>query len=267
MANAKDYKPKDSGILCGVVGMPATGKSTLILSAGEVGKLAVALSPKSELDRYAGNDLEYEVFWDDLWQPWAGKYQAGAFQRFLKWLAAQAERPATEVRTVGIDTGGAFSDLAMHEVMQQHGNDDPMSLEHGRAFYPHNQLMKQMIAVCALLSARGKNVIVAWHGSMREQEGIGDVKEIVANRQTGVKELRYEDKVMPVMHGSLRQSIAKDFSLWLHTKIDGFGAGLRYLVQAVPSKDALSRSRLPFKEGVNTAKLPNNFKAVLEVLR
>jgi len=125
MPNAKNYKPKSR--LISVAGGPGTGKSTFILSASKVGKLAVALSPQAELDTYAGHDVEYDIFVDEGWQPFKEKYEASAYNRLMKWLDNIDKRK--DIGIVGVDAMSAVSDLIMHEATKMNKTDNPMDIE------------------------------------------------------------------------------------------------------------------------------------------
>lgn len=261
MPNAKDYKPKAR--LISVAGGPGTGKSTFILSASAVGKLAVALSPVAELDTYAGHDVEYEVFVDEGWQPFKDRYEASAYNRLMKWLDNIDKRK--DIGIVGVDAMSAVSDLIMHEATKMNKTDNPMDIEHGRAYGSHNGMMKQLIQQLELIQLHGKHVIVSWHVQLRESEGAGEAKKVVDKK--GNVEFKFEDRLLPIMHGSMRQDIAKHFSLFFHTKLVGKGLGVKYFLQAVPDEVAPAKTRVKFKEGVNPLRIPNDFKTVLEGLK
>jgi hypothetical protein len=247
-----------------VLGPPGTGKSWLIRSATEVGKLAVALAPAAELDGYAGWDVDYELFEDLLWKPHLNKYEANAFNRLLKWIEKQAASP--DVKSIGVDSMSVVSDLIMHEALKVHSTDNPMELEYGRAFYAHNGMMKQLLQALQQTRSAGKHVICSWHVTMKEQEGAGTPVKLV-DRKTKEEKWKFEENMLPTMHGSMRQDVGKWFSLWLYTDMSGFGPGTKYYVSAVPNKARPAKKRIEFREGVNPARLANDFKTIVEAIK
>jgi hypothetical protein len=272
MANAKDLNPKAGGILTGIIGPPKTGKSSFIRSASEVGKVALAVAPVDELDRYAGFDIEYEVFENKGWRPQDGKYTAGAFAQLLKWVDGMTKRD--DIKVVAFDrVGNGFSDLAMQEILGPAACDDPMDdakFPFGRAYGGHARLMKQLRDECLRLTAQKKHVIWSFHSAMKEQEGIG-----AAKLNTKTNELEFIDRAVPVVHSAaFAQQLPGWFSLWLFTDV----SGSEYSLRATPDAARLAGSRLDFAdkwpvgmEGagqpINKARLPNNFRRVLEALK
>lgn len=259
MPNAKNFNPQVEGTMTAVLGAGGSGKSTFILSAAKVGPLAVALCPKSELDGYAGNDVEYEIFMDEGWIPHKDSYKAGAFRRLLKQIDKWVVDPA--IKTIGIDGVSAISDLAMHQALEIHQTDDPMDpmFSYGGPYGAHNGMMKQLLQQLELASLKGKNIICAFHTELRESETQGKAKEKAAPDGS----IAFEEKMLPVMHGSMRQHIHKHFSLWLFTEVTGYDSNVKYFLRSVPGKVEGAKSRYKFKEGVNQRRLPNDFEKIL----
>lgn len=257
MPNAQEYNPQTEGTMTAVLGSGGSGKSSFILSAAKLGPLAVALCPKSELDGYAGNDVEYEIFMDEGWIPHKDSYKAGAFRRLLKQIDTWVNNP--DVCTIGIDSVSAFSDLAMHQALEMHQTDNPMDLAHGGAYGSHNGLMKQLMQQLELAALKGKNIICSFHTELRESETQGKVKDKAAPDGS----IAFEEKMLPVMHGSMRQHIHKHFSLWLFTEVVGYNTNVKYFLRSVPGKVEGAKSRYRFKKDTNCVRLPNDFQKIL----
>ena len=260
MPNAKDINPKTASKMAAVLGPGGTGKSTFIKSAAKLGGLAVALSPVSELDTYVGSDITYEIFMDEGWIPHKNSFKAGAFRRLLKqidkWTADDS------IKTIGIDSVSACSDLAMHEALEMHQTDNPMDLSHGAAYMGHNGLMKQLLQSLELATLKGKNVICTFHTELRESETQGKAKDKAGPDGS----VAFEEKMLPVMHGSMRQHVHKHFSLWLFTEVSGYNSNVKYFLRSVPGKVEGAKSRLAFKKEANPMRLPNDFGGILEMI-
>lgn len=259
MPNAKDFNPRDHGLLVGVAGPSGKGKSSLILSLAEVGPTAVALTDPAELSLYGGHDIEYELFPDTGWDPRKEKFVAKDFARLLDWIDKQGDRK--DLRCIGIDhasggtTSAGVSELAMHDALSGHRIGNPMELSHGQAYYGHSNNMRAFLDACNLAAYKGKHVVVSFLVQMRESE----------TEQAAVGTDPVE-LLLPAVHGSIRQNITASFSMWLHAYTIGAGMGTKYLVRALPHPKQPAKSRLKFKEPQKATQLPNNMKAILEAL-
>lgn len=255
MPNAKDYNPKDHGILCGVAGPSGKGKSTLILSLTEVGKTAVALTDPAELDLYGGHDIEYELFVDPQWQPRRSNFKATDFQRLVDWIDKTSQRE--DIRCIGIDhasggtTSPGVSELAMHDALAAHKTGNPLELAHGQAYIGHGNNMREFLDVCKVAAYRGKHVVVSFLVQLRESE----------------TESSNDEVLLPAVHGSIRQHIAASFSMWLHAYTMGQNIGTRYMVRAIQASKQPAKSRLKFDKPQIAAQLPNNMKEILGALK
>lgn len=260
MPNAKDFNPRDHGLLIGVAGPSGKGKSSLILSLTGVGPTAVALTDPSELALYGGHDIEYELFTDPGWDPRKDKFVAKDFNRLVDWIDAQSQRK--DIRCIGVDhgsggtTSAGVSELAMHDALASHKIGNPLELAHGQAYYGHSNNMRAFLDVCNLAAYRGKHVVVSYLVQMRESE-----TEQAPGSQEGVELL------LPAVHGSIRQHIAASFSMWLYAYTMGQGAATKYMVRATPHPKQPAKSRLKFAEPQKAAMLPNDMTAILEALK
>jgi len=248
MPNAKDYKPSDHGIFAGIAGPPGTGKSYLIKTMAEVGKTVVALTDSAELDLYAGSDIEYEVFMN----------AKEDYPRLLKWIETQSTRK--EVTCIGIDhcsggtTSPGVSELAMQHVLRIHNTTNPLDLAHGQAYIGHANNMREFLQTLRLAAFRGKHVLAAVLVQLRESEN---------NPKPGGG-TEFEERLLPAVHGTIRQHIAASFSLWLHSYTQGAGKNVSYLATALPDRIRPAKARVNWKQGVDAQKLPNRFKTILE---
>lgn len=248
------------GLMMSVTGEPGSGKSSLIRSAGALGKTAVACLPPSEMDSYvnakgeAAPGVEPVAFADDEWFPLLGSYKATAFMAFFKWLADQAKR--TDLFLIGVDTGSILSEAIMHDEIAPNRTGNPMDIAHGRAYGGHNAKFLQVINMLRKATANGTHVLVTWHGQMKEQEGAGDAKPVEG-------QLTFENRFLPAMHGSLRQRIGGEFSLNLYANIEGFGPNAKYLVSALPGRAEPAKARVKFKEPAKAHRIPNDMTALL----
>ena len=167
----------------GVTGIPGTGKSYFARSAREVGKTAIALTDPKEASFYGTEGVT--MFHDFEWRPHANAYQAEAFLKLLQWCDARAK---DDSEIVVIDTGSEVSDLAMHENLKMHGVDSPSEVAHGKAWIGHDQSIKQLITELRRIVARGKTVIVTFHGQMKEMEGAGSAQKRASFGDKNVQE-------------------------------------------------------------------------------
>lgn len=245
--------------LIGITGVPGTGKSFFARSARDLGKTAVALTDPKEATFY-GPDAT--VFADYEWRPHAASFDASALTAYFKWLDA---RMSDDSKFVVTDTGSELSDLAMHDVLKMHRTNDPRAVEYGRAYTAHDAHLKACINEWRRLVARGKTVIVTFHGQMKELEGQGEAKQ--GKSMSGATEWQFEEQMLPAIGSSFRQRIHSAFDLWLYTKPTGFGPGRKYLVTAQADSVRPAKHSVLFKEGVNQAMLPNTLRDVLGALQ
>jgi hypothetical protein len=254
MPNAKDYLPKDHGILSMAAGPPKTGKSSLIISLTNVGPTAVAITDPAELDLYGGHDIEYELFTDEGWRPNAKAFGATDFVKLLAWIDETSQR--NDIRCIGIDhmsggtTSPGVSELAMHEALKIHKVGNPLDLAHGQAYMGHANNMRDFLNALRVATSRGKHVVVASLVQLRESETSTTDKEVL----------------LPAVHGSIRQHIAASFSVVFYTYMIGEGLGVKYYVRTVPSSKEPAGSRLKFKEPKQMVQMPNDFAQVLAAL-
>jgi hypothetical protein len=263
------------GRLIGVTGLPGTGKTTFALSAAEVGKTAVAVTDLKEEESYASLEAPHIVkpVYDVGWRPRQDKYAAAAFEDLLKWVTA---RQADDCRNIAIDTATEASEFALHAVMAMAQTDDPSSMDHGRAYTGHNRQFQALINEATICASKGKNVIMIFHGGMKELEGAGEA-QLVKGRQKDtsgqpVLEWQFEEKMLPVLMGTNKyaQNIGAKFPLWLYSFTTGFGPGTKYWLTAIPDKfrPAKHSVGIKFKDKVDgkpflANRIPNNLKALL----
>lgn len=255
--------PLRPGHLIGVTGIPGTGKTHFLRSALALGKAAVALTDPKELVSYGAEGVT--LFHDFEWRPHASKFEADAFLKLLAWCDAQAR---SDAQYVLIDTGSEASDLAMHEVLKMHSTNDPSDVSHGRAYTAHDQQIKALVTELRRLVARGKIVVVSFHGQMKELEGQGTAQKRQSFGDKNVMEYKFDEQLLPAMMSSIRQRIHSVFDIWLYTNPIGFGAARQWCVTAVADnvRPAKIAEGLAFKKGVNPAMIPNNLKALLDAL-
>lgn len=246
--------------MLGILGPPKTGKSHFARSCAEVGKTAVALCDPTEVNFYKAAGIEPVVFSDLAWRPYFSKFDAKGFSELMHWLDK-----VKDADYVVIDPASEVSDLAMHEVLQMHGSDDPKAAGgYGEGYTSHNRLMHQFLVELQRLYAKGSTIVCTWHTRMKEMEGAGDAKK--GKGMSGKEEIQFEERLLPVINTSMRQDIAGYFSGWLHTKLYGQGPGTKYCLTALPDQARPAGARLSFKTGSNLAMIPNTMKGLLEVL-
>ena len=244
--------------MIGVVGVPGTGKSHFARSARELGKTAIALTDPKEASFYGAEGVT--MFHDFDWRPHASIYSADAFLKLLAWCDAQAKSDAAYVI---LDTGSEASDLAMHEVLKMHGTNDPSDLPYGRAFTGHDQKIKELVTELRRIVARGKTVIVAWHGQMKELEGAGAAQKRASFGDKNIQEFKFDEQLLPAMMTQMRQRIHSVFDLWLYTNPIGFGPARKWFVTAQADSVRPAKHSVNFKPGTNLAMIPNDMKALL----
>lgn len=244
--------------MIGVTGVPGTGKSHFARSARDVGKTLIALTDPKEASFYGGEGVT--LFHDFEWRPHASVYQADAFLRLLAWCDVAAK---SDAEYVIVDTGSEASDLAMHECLKMHATNDPGDVSHGKAWIGHDQKIKELVTELRRLVARGKTVIVTFHGQMKELEGAGASRLATSFGDKNVKEQRFEDQLLPSMMTSIRQRIHSVFDLWLYTNPVGFGPARKWFVTAQADAVRPAKHSVTFKPGTNLAMIPNDLKALL----
>lgn len=251
--------------LIGIVGLQGTGKSHFARSACVLGKTAVALTDPKEVSFYANSGAVVELFHDFDWRPHLGAkgLLAGSYSNLIKWLAAQG---TTDGRYIVLDTGTEATRLAQHEALKMSSVFNPSELQYGRGYTGTDTLTHAMITEWRRLFARGKTVIVTFHGRMRELEGAGDPYK--AKNMSGDLEWRFEEQMLPIIEGTnaMAQSIGSPFDLWLYTKPIGFGPGRQYTLTAIPDQVRPAKHSVTFKPTAKLGMLPNDLKALLEML-
>lgn len=250
-----------AGHLIGVTGLPGSGKSHFARSAREVGKTLIALTDPKEQSFYGKEGVT--LFADLDWRPHLGSYNATALTALLAWLDARGKDDA---QYVVLDTFSEASDLAMHEVLKVHATNDPSDVQYGRAYTAHDQQIKTLVTELRRLVVRGKTVICAFHGQMKELEGQGDAKK--AKGMSGESEWQFDEQMLPVMCTSIRQRIHSPFDLWLYTKPEGFGPARKYFVTAVADSVRPAKHSVIFKPApITPARIPNTVAALLQSLQ
>jgi len=255
-----------TGHLIGVTGIPGAGKSHMIRSAAEVGKMAVALTDPKEASFYAGSKCDATVISDLDWRPHKGDAgrKASGYNELMAWLENQQ---AGDAEFVGIDTGTEATRLAEHEYLKMQGVFQPGDLEYGRGYIGPEQLIWAMVTELRRLAARGKTVLVSFHAIMKELEGAGSAEKKKA--MSGETEWRFDEQLLPMCAGRnvVGQTIAASFDLWLYTVPSGFGPGRKFYVTALPDQVRPAKHSVEFKDGVNVARLPNTIKELLGALK
>lgn len=253
-----------TGLLIGLNGPPKTGKSHMARSAAALGKTAVALTDPDEAEFYREAKLEPSIFFDEDWRPQEGRYEATGFQQYMKWLG---EREKDDSQFVITDTGNGVSDLALHLNLKAHQTDNPKDAPYGAGYTGHDRLLLQAIQRWKILVLRGKTVLVTWHVKMKEQEGVGEAKDV--KQMDGTVEKEFDEQLLPAIPTSFRQVIPGHFPVWLFTKPAGFGKGRQYLVtaQADQVRPAACRFALSFADPMQSAgRFPNDLKTLLAAL-
>lgn len=271
MPNTRDHNPAAGGLLISDLGTWGTGKSRLALTAakwaaeqGKKAALAALLAP--ELDGYAGCDIDYEIFDDPNWQPRANKWQPSGYNNLLNWLSTVRRDP--DVAVVIVDPATEVSHLMMHEALKMVQSDDPKAAgEYGVAYLEHDRFFRYFMESLQSLQRAGKHVICTGHTRMKELEGSGEAQ---LKNVMGKTDLHFDEKQLPAMlTNDSRQSWGKYFSLLLYSYTTGTGTNAQYWVRSVPSTTAPAKRRIPLKlpDGVTEAKIPNDFKVILQAVK
>lgn len=249
------------GHLIGITGVPGTGKSYFARSARELGKTLVALTDPKEASFYGIEGVTQ--FADFDWRPHAGSYQADALLKLFTWLD---ERTKDDSKFVVVDTGSEASDLAMHEVLKMHTTGDPSDVSHGKAYTGHDTQIKALVTELRRIQARGKHVIVTFHGAMKELEGAGTAQKAQSFGDKNKMEWRFDEQLLPAMNSSIRQRIHSVFDLWLYTNPIGFGAARKWYVTAQADSVRPAKHSVTFKPGTNLAMIPNDMRSLFAAL-
>ena len=244
--------------LIGVVGVPGTGKSNMLRSARDIGKTVVALTDPKEASFYGPEGVT--LFHDFEWRPHANVYDADAFLKLLRWCDVVAK---SDAQFVVLDTGSEASDLAMHENLKMHATDSPSDVSHGKAWIGHDQSIKQLVTELRRIVARGKTVVVAFHGQMKELEGAGSAQKRVSFGDKNVLEYKFDEQLLPAMMTQYRQRIHSVFDIWLYTNPVGFGPARKWYVTAQADSVRPAKHNVTFKTGTNLAMIPNDLKSLL----
>ena len=257
MPNAKDYKPSDHGIFGCVCGPSGTGKSYLLRSMREVGPMVVAITDSGELDGLGGHDIEYDLFDDTV----------NDLPKFLKWIDKQTARK--DIRCIAVDhlsggtTSPGISEMVMQDGLKVHGTTNPLELAHGQAYLGHANGLREVLQKLRLAAYSGKHVMCSVLAQLREDE---------TDPKPG-KVDEFKEKLMPAVHGTVRQHMAASFSLWLHSYTQGQGQGAQWFVTSLPDAVRPAKKRLEFKEKwpdgkpINATRLPNEWKRLLEAVK
>lgn len=252
--------PPAHGHMIGVVGVPGQGKSHFLRSARELGKCAIALTDPKEVSFYGAGAADVTLFHDFEWRPHANTYQAEAFLKLLQWCDAQAK---SDAQFIVVDTGSEVSDLAMHENLKMHATDSPSDVSHGKAWIGHDQSIKQLVTELRRLAARGKMVLVAFHGQMKEMEGAGAAQKRASFGDKNVQEFKFDEQLLPAMMTSIRQRIHSVFDIWAYTNPIGFGAARKWYVTLQADSVRPAKHSVTFKPGTNLAMIPNDLRSLL----
>ena len=247
--------------LIGVTGIPGTGKSHFARSARALGKTLIALTDPKEASFYG--DEGVTLFVDFEWRPHRSQYNADGLTRLFAWLEARA---ADDSQFVVLDTGSEASDLAMHEVLKMHATNTPSDVAHGAAWIGHDQQIKSLVTELRRLVARGKTVIVTFHGQMKELEGAGAAQKAVSFGDKNKLEWRFDEQLLPALMTSIRQRIHSVFDLWLYTNPVGFGTARRWYVTAQADSVRPAKHSVAFKPGINLAQIDNTVSALFGAL-
>lgn len=246
-----------TGNMIGLVGNPGEGKSHFARSARDVGKTLIALTDPKEASFYGPEGVS--LFHDFDWRPHANDFSATAFLELLKWCDMVAK---SDAQFAVIDTGSEASDLAMHDNLKMHGAASPSDVSNGKAWIGHDQSMKALITELRRIQARGKTVIVTFHGQMKEMEGAGDAKKSIAFADKNKMEWRFDEQLLPAIMTSMRQRIHSVFDIWLYTKPIGFGPARKYYVTAQADSVRPAKHSVSFRPGTNLAMIPNDLKSL-----
>lgn len=256
------------------LGFPGTGKSWFARQAQRGGPIAVACVPPDEQSSYEDrtNIVDLQVFNDDDWLPKLDSFKATAFIRLLRWLRDWKKRieEGEPLFAVVIDNMSYVSDLAMQDVLADYNADSPRNMPNSfDAYHGHNSNMTQFVNLSRSFVPLGVHVIHTWHVEMREQEGAGEAKVVnVGSKFQPKEELQWEERLLPTMHGKMRQRILGEYAIKAYSELK-VRAKLedRYRISCVPGRAATGAARVQLKDGVDLASLPNDVMALLDAIR
>ena len=263
MPSAKDYNPAKEGVMISAVGVPGSGKSYLAASALKNRKGFALLAPSSEVESYAGLDLDYEVVHDPEWSPAEGKWVATGFTSTMKVLRGLDEKPYP---VYIVDTMSAIADVVGHSVLANSRVDNPQDLGNPFTFYVtlRNRMINLLDRLNYLRYKHKAHVIVNWHEDVKEVEGLGTPRKSVE----GGKTVTHWDSAKTVLlAGSLRNDIGKWFGIHLSLEPVIGSKPFRCKMQALPTpSQPQSKTRLHLAQRIQAlGELPNDF-GVLEKL-
>jgi len=205
------------------------------------------------------------------WRPHLGVpdgLKGGGYTKMMRWFDA---RQKDDSEFVVVDTGTGAALLAERENFKSLSIFKPGDADHGRGYTGTDTLLRAVITELRRLHARGKTVIMTFHGRMKELEGAGDAKK--KKDMSGEEVLKFSEQMLPILSGTnaMAQSFGSEFDLWLYTKPTGVGVARQFYVTAVSDEARPAKHSVTFKEKVDgkpvlPGMLPNSVRAILGVI-
>ena len=254
----------DRGQLIGVFGAPKTGKSWFLGSVAEIvpAERIALLCPKpreANSHLYLKHGVQAEIFHDPEFDPEVGSLKATAFNDLTKRINALYADDTIDV--VIVDPITDAMTLLENALLAQRKAGSTADLAQDRFAY-YGDLKKRAERFIGRLGSltvapSPKMVLASWH-VMPAKENDDDA---------GVT---YEGKVLPMMSGTYKDKAAADFDAVVYSKIKMMkGAdgkfGPQHVIVVKPIGD-LHAGVASISDPAETF-MPNNFKALLEVIQ
>jgi hypothetical protein len=270
--NTKDYLPVRDGMVVSLVGVGGSGKSSFARSAIQAlpaSKKAFGFLSPAEAPSYGGVDMDFTPLDDPEWHPSLDSYKASGYRNAVKALMQLFKRE--DLGLVVVDTDSILSTCIFRDCLAPYNTDDPTTLGgNSRTPYAvHNlRFMEFIQTLDALRWSRHCHVIHLWHAETREVEGLGtprkETEKVGGSTKTVMK---WDEALLPVMHGSLRQSISTAFDVHFYAEPVLGARPFRCRLVAAPDATRLAKTRLPIMPAIQKAgELPNDWPTLLKMV-
>ena len=213
------------GITGLVIGPPGTGKSTFLGTITEVPGIdrALLLAPKprevnSFKYRENADDLDVEVFRDNLWAPAADSFQSGAFTKLFHRILALYDD--TTYDAILLDPFTDVVALAAHELLEGERAATPRDLRDSIGFYGSlkyklKDFTQALTGLASPSLVKPKHVFASVHAQPTKEEDMKGKSTAEGN----AKGTEFLGEALPMIEGSYRREIAGEFDIVGYTSL------------------------------------------------